>query len=362
VNHLSTCPLQDPEVASQARMEKSSVGQKKSHGMIDVPGYSNTTSPRSSKRNAQAVNAFAYSEAQQLPVFPQASNPIPGPSSTTFRLGPHQQMSNTQVTTLPAHTAASIQAANEIRGRLVLITGGTGGIGRATATLLAKSGCHIALHYHHASSKASDIVNDLTASYGIRCQKFQADLNDYDQVRKLHADIVSAMGHPDILYNNSGTVHKIIGFKGSIEDITMEMFEETWRINNASHFLLTQLCMPHMLEQHYGRIVFCSSVAAHTGGVVGPHYASSKSAMHGLVHWIATRYSKEGITCNAVAPALITDTEMLPDEPQSYVDKIPVGRLGRPQEIASIVEMLVRNSYMTNKIIVADGGWTSSAF
>jgi len=271
-------------------------------------------------------------------------------------------MSNTQASTQPVQSAVSIQMANEIRGRLVLITGGTGGIGRATATLLAKSGCHIALHYHHAASKATDIVNDLTASYGIRCQKFQADLGDYDQVRKLHAEVVSAMGHPDILYNNSGIVHRVIGFKGTIEEVTMEMFEETWRINNASHFLLTQLCMPHMLEQHYGRIVFCSSVAANTGGVVGPHYSSSKSAMHGLVHWIATRYSKEGITCNAVAPALITETDMLPDEPLSYIEKIPVGRLGRPQEIAAIVEMLLRNSYMTNKIIVADGGWTSSAF
>jgi len=251
---------------------------------------------------------------------------------------------------------------NDIRGRLALITGGTGGIGRASAILLAKAGCHIALHYHHAASKATDIVNDLTSSYGIRCQAYQADLADYDQVRKLHADVVATLGQPDILYNNGGVTNTVLGFHASIEDVSMKMFEETWRINNASHFLLTQLCMPHMVQQQFGRIVFCSSVAAHTGGVVGPHYASSKSAMHGLVHWIATRYSKEGITCNAVAPALITETNMLPDEPPSYIDKIPVGRLGRPQEIASIVEMLVRNSYMTNKIIVADGGWTSSAF
>jgi 3-oxoacyl-[acyl-carrier protein] reductase len=251
---------------------------------------------------------------------------------------------------------------SEIKGKLVLITGGTGGIGRATAFALAKAGCDIALHYHQSASKAADIAKELTSTYGIRCQIFQADIGNYDQVRKLHADVVSSLGHPDILYNNSGIVHRTIGFKGTIEEVSIEMFEETWRVNNASHFLLTQLCLPKMLERHYGRIVFCSSVAAHTGGVVGPHYASSKSAMHGLVHWIATRYSKEGITCNAVAPALITETDMLPDEPAAYVEKIPVGRLGRPQEIASIVEMLVRNSYMTNKIIVADGGWTSSAF
>jgi len=358
VNHLSTCSLQEPRVAIQARMEKASAGQRKTHGIMDMTGYGNTTtSPKTTRRYATSA-----SDPQQLqnqgPTFPQ----IPGPSTSTFRVAPSNPMPGPSQSSQNTNGAQAAALSNEIRGRLALITGATGGIGRATAIALAKSGCHIAVHYHHAASKAADIVNDLTASYGVRCHAFQADLADYDQVRKLHADVVSTLGHPEILYNNSGIVHKNLGFAASIEEVTMEMFEETWRINNASHFLLTQLCIPNMLEQRYGRIVFCSSVAANTGGVVGPHYASSKSAMHGLVHWIATRYSKEGITCNAVAPALVTETGMLPDEPQSYIDKIPVGRLGRPQEIAGIVEMLVRNSYMTNKIIVADGGWTGSGF
>jgi len=217
------------------------------------------------------------------------------------------------------------------------------------------------LHYHNASAIASGLAKEVRA-LGVNVEVFRADLGSYDEVRRLHKEVVEKIGNPDILYNNSGVTKKIVGFQGSIHDVSIEMFEETWRINMSSAFLLTQLCMPHMESQKYGRIVFCSSVAANTGGVVGPHYASSKSAMHGLVHWIATRYSKEGITCNAVAPALITDTGMLPDEPDHLLEKIPVGRLGRPHEIASIVEMLVRNSYMTNKIIVADGGWTGSAF
>jgi 3-oxoacyl-[acyl-carrier protein] reductase len=357
VNHLSTCALQETEVVSQARAEKSTAGQKKSHVIVDIPGYGNATSPKVVGRRYTHGNNFSIPEDQQTPVFP-----APGTSTTTFRVASNHQMPNPPTSNHIIPNGTTVMVNNEIRGRLALITGGTGGIGRATATLLAKSGCHIALHYHHAASKASDIVNDLTASYGVRCSAFQADFGDFDQVKKLYADVALTMGNPDILYNNSGIVHKIIGFQGSIEDVTMEMFEETWKINTASHFLLTQLCMPHMLEKHFGRIVFCTSVAAHTGGVVGPHYASSKSAMHGLVHWIATRYAKEGITCNAVAPALVTETGMLPDEPPSYVGKIPVGRLGRPQEIAAIVEMLVKNSYMSSKIIVADGGWTSSAF
>ncbi|KZS95302.1 NAD-binding protein [Sistotremastrum niveocremeum HHB9708] len=259
----------------------------------------------------------------------------------------------------------------QLAGKLALITGATGGIGKATALLLAKSGCRIAVHYHKASSTADDLVSQISSSslsngasngHAPVAKAFQADLSSYDQVRKLHAEVIKEMGEPDILYNNTGITGPIVGFGGDIKDVSIEVFEETWRTNMASHFLLTQLCLGSMEKKKWGRIVFCSSVAASTGGVVGPHYASSKSAMHGLVHWIAGRYAKSGITCNAVAPALITDTGMVPDEPSHYTSKIPVGRLGKPAEIAQIVEMLVSNSYMTNKIIVADGGWTASAF
>lgn len=92
----------------------------------------------------------------------------------------------------------------------------------------------------------------------------------------------------------------------------METFESTWRINAGSPILLAQLCLPHMEKQGWGRIIFNSSVAALSGGVVGPHYASSKSALHGFVHWLGANVAKKGITVNAIAPALIEDTTMLP--------------------------------------------------
>jgi len=117
-----------------------------------------------------------------------------------------------------------------------------------------------------------------------------------------------------------------------------------------------------MEQKKYGRIVFNSSVAAGIGGIIGPHYASSKSAMHGLLHWMANRYAKEGITCNAVAPALIIETDMMSNPPEEMGKRIPVGRFGLPHEVAPVVEMLVTNAYMTNKIIVVDGGLTASAF
>ncbi|TDL24598.1 NAD-binding protein [Rickenella mellea] len=249
----------------------------------------------------------------------------------------------------------------ETHGKLALITGCTGGIGKATAISLAKLGCNIAVHYLSENEGAEALVSNLL-SLGVKASAFQADFSTYDAVRKLHADVVEKMGYPDILFNNSGVTGPMIGPKGNIQDITPEIFEETWRINTGSSFLLTQLCLPHMESEKYGRIIFCSSVAAGTGGVVGPHYASSKSAMHGLVHWIASRYAQDGITCNAIAPALIKDTNMMKDVSEDLKTRIPVGRFGKSDDIAPIVELFVLNSYMTNKIIVADGGMTPSAF
>ncbi|KAJ4490709.1 NAD-binding protein [Lentinula aciculospora] len=250
-----------------------------------------------------------------------------------------------------------------LKGKIALITGCSGGIGAATALALACQGCSIAVHYNSAQEKALALAQTLqAASPDIRAVVFQANLSDYDSVRRLHSEVVQNLGHPDILFNNAGGTLKSIGRMGDIQDVSIEDFEKTWKLNAGSSFLLTQLCLPHMVEQHYGRIVFNSSVAAGTGGVIGPHYASSKSALHGLLHWIASRHAKDGITCNAVAPALIIETTMMSNPTEEMRNMIPVGRLGVPSEIASIVELLVTNAYMTNKIIVADGGWTASAF
>ncbi|KAJ7485188.1 NAD-binding protein [Mycena galericulata] len=249
-----------------------------------------------------------------------------------------------------------------LQGKLALITGSSGGIGEATALALGIRGCSIAVHYNSARGRADDLVAELTKLSGVRAHAFQADMGDYDSVRLMYAAVVETMGHPDILFNNAGTTGTVVGKRGDIESVTLEDFEQTWKVNTGSSFLLTQLCIPHMVAQKYGRVVFCSSVAAGIGGVVGPHYASSKSALHGLVHWLATRYAKDGITCNAVAPALIEDTTMMANPSDEIKNMIPIGRLGKPHEIASVVETLVTNAYLTNKIMVVDGGLTPSAF
>ncbi|TFK38451.1 NAD-binding protein [Crucibulum laeve] len=261
-----------------------------------------------------------------------------------------------------SNTTTEASHETSLKGQLALITGCSGGIGSATALALARRGCSIAVHYHSAKSKADSLVEQLSALPGVRAVAFQADLSEYENVRKLYREVIETMGDPDILFNNSGATNSVIGPQGDIADVGVEEFEKTWRVNTGSSYLLTQLCLPSMAKKKYGRIVFCSSVAAGTGGVIGPHYASSKSALHGLLHWIANRYAKEGVTCNAVAPALIIETGMFSNPSPELVNRIPIGRFGLPNEIASVVEMLVTNAYMSNKIIVADGGWTATGF
>jgi 3-oxoacyl-[acyl-carrier protein] reductase len=207
-------------------------------------------------------------------------------------------------------------ASNTTR-KLALITGATGGIGRATAIAFAKTGdFNLALHYNSANQeKREEIVSTIKDAAGtgnITVEFFQADLGDFSSIRSMHWSIVSHLGHPDVLYNNAGA-NAGVNAPASLADVPMDAFETTWRINTGSGILLTQLCLPHMEEQGWGRVIFCSSVAGFTGGIVGPHYASSKSALHGFVHWLAGNVAKKGITVNAVAPALIGGTVMMGD-------------------------------------------------
>lgn len=192
----------------------------------------------------------------------------------------------------------------DLRPHLALVTGASGGIGKSTCLALAALGCSIAVHYHSSEDKATDLVKELTDK-GIRAEAFKADLTKYDevcrrisritphfinpavsrslshlhnktlaynhQVRKLHAAVVSTLGHPTILFNNAGLTLKS-GIR-KITDISIEDFEHTWKANCGSAFLMTQLCLPEMEKQGWGRVIFCSSVAGFNGGVVGPHYA-----------------------------------------------------------------------------------------
>jgi 3-oxoacyl-[acyl-carrier protein] reductase len=159
------------------------------------------------------------------------------------------------------------------------------------------------------------------------------------------------LGPVDILISNAGA-----GTRKRLEEISLQEWDEIMHVNLRAAFLLAQRITPGMRDRHWGRVIFVSSVAAFTGGIVGPHYAASKAGLLGLMHSLAASLAPHGVTVNAVAPALIADTGMLPGTEQELVSRIPVGRLGKPEDVVEAIMMLVVNSYMTNQTLLVDGG------
>jgi len=124
----------------------------------------------------------------------------------------------------------------------------SGGIGWASALSLARLGCSIAVHYLSPAEKATELVSQLQALPGVKAAAFQADLSAYDNVRKLHREVVATLGHPDILFNNSGSTGRMIGPQGEIESLSVEEFEDIWRLNTGSSFLVCDICSISLLE------------------------------------------------------------------------------------------------------------------
>lgn len=229
--------------------------------------------------------------------------------------------------------------------KTVLITGATGGIGRATALAFAERGVYnLALHYNSAPQQTRDelitsIDSVKSSSHSdVKVHFFQADLSSYDSVRNLHASVTAVFQRVDILFNNAGTTGGISA-PANLADVPMEVFDATYKVNTGSPILLTQLCLPQMEAQGYGRVIFNSSVAAFTGGRVGPHYASSKSALHGFVHWLAGNVAKKGVTVNGVAPALVQGTSMIPGKAEGEEDSRLAGEFDCSPSLVTTLEV-----------------------
>lgn len=249
----------------------------------------------------------------------------------------------------------------------VLITGASGGIGAATALRLAQPMTPpyavktLVLHYNTAENAKIDSLRDRIAKINpdIKVVWAQADLSSTPAVESLaHFAQASCDGSTiNVLFANAGTHLSHAGpTTGNLASVDLDIFETTWRVNTFSVYHLTRLLVPSMVEAGFGRVIYTSSVAALTGGIVGPHYASSKSALHGMMHYLAGQYAKQGVTFNAVAPALIEETTMLPGGTEELKGKIPVGRLGRPEEVAEVVRVMAENGYVSNKVWAVDGG------
>jgi 3-oxoacyl-[acyl-carrier protein] reductase len=235
-------------------------------------------------------------------------------------------------------------------GRVALVTGGSGGIGAALCAGLARQGAAVAVHYAANRGTAERIAGEISEQGG-RAAVFGADLRAAEASERLVEAVERELGAIDVLAANAGMA-KV----RSIEEIDAAAFDESIAINLRAPFLLARRVLPGMLERRFGRILFTSSVAGFIGGAISVDYASSKAGLHGLTHFIAGRVAGQGVTVNAIAPALIQDTAMFPGDPAEMVKKVPVGRLGTPSEVADLAVALLRNGYVTSQVVSIDGG------
>ena len=236
----------------------------------------------------------------------------------------------------------------DLNGRLALVTGASRGIGQASAVALARAGADIAVHYRKHEQGARETMAQVMA-LGRRAAIVQADVSDDGQVRAMVDRVQSDLGPVEILVNNAGWARQ-----QAMDDVTEADWDAVLAVNLKSVFLVTRAVLPAMREGRWGRIVNISSGAAATGGVVGIHYTAAKAGLEGLTRAYAKLLVKEGITVNTVVPTMIDTGPGRDNVARAKI--IPLGRVGRPEEIADAVALCAGTGYMTGQTVNLNGG------
>lgn len=240
-----------------------------------------------------------------------------------------------------------------LEDRVALVTGASRGIGHAAALALSEAGAKVAVNYYASEEAALDLVKQITDCGGVAIAA-RADVSRQAEVSQMVEKVTHELGRVDVLVNSAG-----INPSKPLDQLTEDDWNRVIATNLSSAFLVSQAVLPGMREQRWGRIIMLSSIAAQTGGVIGPHYAASKAGMIGLAHSYAALLAKEGITANAIAPALI-ETDMIRGNKRLKPDLLPVGRFGLVSEVTDAIVLLATNGYISGQTLNINGGWYMS--
>ncbi|MBR2868317.1 MAG: SDR family oxidoreductase [Clostridia bacterium] len=236
-----------------------------------------------------------------------------------------------------------------------LITGASGGIGRAIALRLAADGFDIAACWFSDEDGAKQLEKELE-KLGVKYRLYKADVADYGQIEKVFADAEEYFGGISVLVNNAGIAQQKL-----FTDITEEEFDRICAVNFKSVFNCCKFAVPHMVSRKSGKIINISSMWGVCGASCETVYSATKAAVIGFTKALAKELAPSNIRVNCIAPGAI-DTKMnsiLSDEDKSaFAEEIPMGRFGTPDEIAGTVSFLAGkdSSYITAQVITADGG------
>ncbi|MGB1800395.1 MAG: acetoacetyl-CoA reductase [Gammaproteobacteria bacterium] len=225
---------------------------------------------------------------------------------------------------------------SNLEGKVALVTGGTGGIGAAICLSLAKAGAKVATNYRN-QEKAEKWQAEVKEQ-GFDIKIYQADVSDYDACEKMVADVVSDLGPVDILVNNAG-----ITKDGMFKKMSKDKWDAVMNINVGSLFNVTRHVVDSMTEKGWGRIVNISSINGQKGQLGQTNYSTAKAGVHGFTMALAQEVARKGVTVNTVSPGYIA-TEMVMAVPEeirnNIIAGIPANRLGKPEEIAALVNFL----------------------
>lgn len=240
-----------------------------------------------------------------------------------------------------------------LNGKTALVTGASRGIGRAIALRLAEDGANVAVIYAGSADKAEAVVNEITA-LGVNAKAYRCNVADSAAVNETVKAVTNDLGKIDILVNNAGITRDGLMLRMKDED-----FDAVLDTNLKGAFNMIRACYSSFIRKKSGRIINISSVSGIMGNAGQANYSASKAGVIGLTKSVARELASRGITCNAVAPGFIqTDmTENLGDN-NPLLNSIPLGRMGKPEDIAAAVAFLASDSaaYITGEVLKVDGG------
>jgi NAD(P)-dependent dehydrogenase (short-subunit alcohol dehydrogenase family) len=282
------------------------------------------------------------------------------PKSQPAQTQDRQPGRESEMTPKPQSEARDYKAAGKLKGKAAIVTGGDSGIGRATSIAFAKEGADIAIVYLEEHDDAAE-TKRLVEKEGVRCVTIAGDVGDEKFCREAIEKTVKAFGHLDIVVNNAGEQHP----QESLEDITAEQLERTFRTNIFSMFYLTKAAMKHL--QPGASIVNTASVTAYRGNKQLLDYSSTKGAIVSFTRALSQSLAEKKIRVNAVAPGPIW-TPLIPSTfDKEHVAKFgqhtPLGRAGQPDEVATCFVFLASDdsSYITGETLHPNGGdWVGS--